>query len=96
VPEEPNLKVLGVTTFNGKDVVAVEGSPPATPPSGYTATTTLYVSTTAPYLPVGAALIVKASSGSTAERQASVFGKYNDPVKPLAPQGATPVTSLTA
>ena len=96
VPQEPHLTVLGTTQFNGQQTVAVSGSPAATSPSGTTATVTLFVSTASPYLPVGATLVVKSTSGKVVERQASLYGRWNQKVEPVAPKNATPVSSLTS
>jgi hypothetical protein len=96
VPEEPDLKVVGTTQFNGQQAVAVSGSPGAKAPSGTTASVTLFVSTAAPYLPVGATLVVKSTSGKVVERQASLYGHWNQKVEPVAPKDAIPVSSLTS
>jgi len=95
LPEEPNLRVAGATQFSGTDAVAVEGSPAGRLAAGSTATVTMFVSTTAPYLPLGATLIVKSAAGKTIEQAASVYGKWNKKVDPTAPSGATPVSTLT-
>jgi hypothetical protein len=96
VPEEPNLRVSGATTFQGQSAVAVTGSPSSSPASGTTATVTFFVSTTAPYLPLGATVQVDNDNGKNIERVASVYGKYNQKVDPKAPSGAVPVTSLVS
>ncbi len=96
VPEEPNLRVAGVTSIGGRSAVAVTGSPGAQVAAGDTALTTLFVSTTAPYLPISSTIVVKSASGTTAERLASVYGKYNERVDPIAPTGATPISSLSS
>jgi hypothetical protein len=54
----------------------------------------MFVSTTAPYLPLGATLVVKYKNGQTIERAASVYGKYDTKVDPTAPTGATPASTL--
>ena len=43
VPEEPNLRVAGVTSIGGRSAVAVTGSPGAQVAAGDTALTTLFV-----------------------------------------------------
>jgi hypothetical protein len=96
VPEEPNLRVAGVTSIGGRSAVAVTGSPGAQVAAGDTALTTLFVSTTAPYLPISSTIVVKGASGTTAERLASVYGKYNERVDPIAPTGATPISSISS
>jgi hypothetical protein len=96
VPEEPNLRVAGVTSVGGQTAVAVAGSPSGQVSAGNTATTTLFVSTTAPYLPLSATVVAKSAAGKTTERLASVFGKYNKPVDPIAPKRATPFSSISS
>ncbi len=96
VPEEPNLRVAGLTSVGGRSVVAVTGSPTAQVETGNTASTTLFVSTAAPYLPTSATVVVKSAAGQTSERLASVYGKYNEKVDPVAPKGATPISSLSS
>ncbi len=96
VPEEPNLRVAGATTFGGQSAVAVTGSPSTAPPAGTTAFVTFFVSTTAPYLPLGATVQVNNDNGHNIERVASVYGKYNQKVDPKAPTGAVPITSLVS
>jgi hypothetical protein len=95
VPEEPHLRVSGVTSFQGQSAVAVTGSPSSSP-AGTTDTVTLFVSTTAPYLPIGATVQVNQNTGQNVERVASVYGKYNQKVDPKAPTGAVPITSLVS
>ena len=94
VPEEPNLRVAGVATVGGRSAVAVAGSPQAQVASGDTAKSTLFVSTTAPYLPISSTVVVKGATGKPAERLVSVYGKYNQKVDPIAPKGATPISTL--
>ncbi len=96
VPDEPDLRVAGATTFQGQSVVAVTGSPATAPPAGTTATVTMFVSSTAPYLPLGATLQVNDNGGKNVERAASVYGRYNKKVDPKAPTGAVPITSLVS
>ncbi len=96
VPEEPNLSVGGATTFGGQSAVAVKGSPASSSPAGTVTTVTLFVSTVAPYLPLGATVQVDDNGGRNVERVASVYGKYNHKVDPKAPTGAVPITSLTS
>ncbi len=95
VPEEPNLRVAGVTTVAGRNAVAVAGSPSGSVQAGSTATSSLFVSMTAPYLPLSGALVVKSATGRTTERAAAVYGKWNERVDPIPPKGATPISSLS-
>jgi hypothetical protein len=83
-----------VTHFSGHDVVAVQGGPSGQLSAGSTGVVTLFVSTTAPYLPLGATLVVKDSTGKLLESSASVYGKWNQKVDPKAPAGATPLSSI--
>jgi hypothetical protein len=97
VPEEPNLHIGGVTQLGGQSAVAVEGSTAASPPAGDTDVVTLFVSTTAPYLPLGGTLVVTSTARNhkVLERQASLYGRWNEPVRVTVPANATPITSLT-
>ena len=56
----------------------------------------MFVSSTAPYLPLGATLQVNDNGGKNVERAASVYGRYNEKVDPRAPTGAVPITSLVS
>ncbi len=94
VPEEPNLQVAGATVVAGKGAVAVSGSPAGTVSPGTTATSTLFVSTSAPHLPISSILVAKSDNGRNIERVAAVYGKWNQKVDPVAPTGATPFSSL--
>lgn len=96
VPEDPGLKVSGVTSVGSKGAVAVSGASAGGAPNGATSTSTLFVSTTAPYLPLSATVVVKSAAGKSEERVASVYGKWNERVNPIAPKGATPISTLTA
>ena len=95
VPQEPNLRVAGVTSVAGKNAVAIAGSPAASYPAGSTATSTLFVSTSAPFLPLSSTIVVKGSGGKTTEQVAAVYGKWNHRVDPAAPTGATPIASVS-
>jgi hypothetical protein len=96
VPEEPHLHVAGAVTFSGHSAVAVEGTTAASSSTNDVGSVTLFVSTTAPYLPLGATLVVTNSSGQVVEREAALYGKWNKKVAPIAPKDATPVSSLTS
>jgi hypothetical protein len=95
VPEEPNLRVAGVSTVAGHNAVVVAGSPNGSLQPGNTATTSLFVSTTAPYLPLSGALVVKNTNGRTTERSVAAYGKWNEQVDAVPPKGATPASSLS-
>lgn len=98
VPQEPNLRLGGATSVAGHGAVAILGSPGpgAQQAPGTTATTTLFVSTTAPYLPLSATILV-VNHGSTKplEQVASVYGQWNKKLDPVVPKGATPITTVT-
>lgn len=96
VPEEPNLKVAGVTTVQGRKVVAVEGTSASTPTTAAVGKVTLFVSTTAPYLPVGGTVVVTDASGAIQEQDAVLFGRWGEKVHAVAPKGAAPLATLTA
>ncbi len=99
VPEESNLRVGGATSVAGHGAVAVQGSPGgAQLQAGTTATVTLFVSTTAPYLPLSAITVVnKDGSKKALEQVASVYGQWNAKIDPVVPRGTrTPITTVTA
>lgn len=96
VPEEPHLKVDGATTLHGQHVVAVSGTSTASPSTDATGKVTLFVSTTAPYLPVGATLVVTSGNDTVVEQDAALFGRWGEAVHAKAPSGALPLSSLTA
>jgi hypothetical protein len=93
VPEEPHLKVAGLTHFLGHEVLAVAGSPSGVSP-GTIATATLFVSTTAPFLPLGATIVFKNAEGKVLQRVASLYGKWNQHVAAVVPAGAVSITTL--
>ncbi len=94
VPEEPHLRVDGANQVAGQPVVVVSGSP-GTPPTNGIAGVSLFVSTTAPYLPLSATVVVRDGRGTTTERVASVYGKWGEKVDPTPPSSAVPFTSIT-
>jgi hypothetical protein len=94
VPEEPHLHVAGIVTFSGTNALAVEGSSAAAPSNGDVGNITLFVSTLSPFLPLGATLVVTDRAGRVVERDAALFGKWNERVAPRIPRGATPLSSI--
>jgi hypothetical protein len=96
VPESPKLRVGGLTQFQGRTAVAVEGSGVNQPSPGTIDRLTMFVSTSAPYLPLGATVQVDSTRGRNLERAASVYGKWNQKVDPPVPNNATPLSSLTS
>ncbi len=80
-------------TFDGRAVMAVRGGlPKDAAASGAAGTTTLYVSTTAPYLPVAVVEhgTLSGQSGTTTIR----FSAWHEPVTAQAPTGATPISAI--
>lgn len=80
-------------TFDGRAVMAVRGGlPKDATSSGATGTTTLYVSTTAPYLPVAVVEhgTVAGQSGTTTIR----FSAWHEVVTAPVPTGATPIGTI--
>jgi hypothetical protein len=94
VPEEPHLHVAGVVTFAGQNALAVEGTSGAAPSNGDVGAITLFVSTLSPFLPLGATLVVKNGTGKVVERDAALFGRWNERVAPRVPRQATPLSSI--
>jgi hypothetical protein len=93
VPEEPHLRVAGVAQFGGHTAVVVSGGP-GRPPANGIASVSMFVSTTAPYLPLGATVVVSDGHGHTTERLAAVYGKWGEKVDPTPPSSAVPFTSI--
>ena len=83
------LRDLGPRTFHGVATVALKGSPPNNTP-GTSQTQTVYVSTTAPYLPVGIATTFLEGVNGTGT---ILFSRWGETVQVKAPAGfvvATP------
>jgi hypothetical protein len=85
-----NLKVGNVSTLRGRSVLAVSGT--ASEVAGASATATLYVSTSAPYVPVGGSLVGTGSQKGDSEVVA--FTAWGERVRPTPPASATPYSSL--
>ena len=85
-----NLKVGNVTTLRGQSVIAVSGA--ASEAAGAQAIATLYVSTTAPYVPVGGSLVGTGAQKSQSEVVA--FTAWGEKVRPQVPASATAYSSL--
>ena len=96
VPEQPNLRVAGATTFDGTRARSPYRGAGHGTCGRHDANVTFFVSTTAPYLPLGATVQVNNDNGHNLERVASVYGKYNHKVDPKAPTDAVPITSLVS
>lgn len=91
VPEEPGLRLAGTTTFSGHRALAVQGSAPVGSGPGETSTVTLFVSTSRPFLPIGATLEFSDAEGKVVERAATLYGRWNERVDPVAPAGSVPL-----
>jgi hypothetical protein len=94
IPQSP-LALGATTTLHGTAVVAVTGPAPAADSTDVVrARATLYVSTTAPYLPVGGTLTGTDVHGRT-QTEVVVFTLWGVQARPPVPAGAVPVSSLT-
>ena len=71
-----SLKNLGVETFDGRTTVAIEGFPPNSTP-GTSVVQTLYVATSAPYLPVGLSTVFLEGVNGKGK---SVFSRWGEKV----------------
>ena len=85
-----NLTVGSVSTLRGRSVLAVSGA--ASEAAGANATATLYVSTTAPYVPVGGSLV--GTGAQKGDSEVVAFTAWGERVRPPAPTTATPYSSL--
>ena len=85
-----NLKIGNVSTLRGRSVLAVLGA--ASEEAGASATATLYVSTTSPFVPVGGSLVGTGSQNGDSEVVA--FTAWGEKVHPQAPTSATPYSSI--
>ena len=93
IPQTP-LSLGATTTLHGTAVVAVTGAaPPAASTDVLRARATLYVSTTAPYLPVGGTLTGTDVHGRT-QSEVVAFTAWGVKARPPVPAGAVPVSSL--
>lgn len=87
------LSLTPTRTLNGREVIGVVGGLPAeATQSGATGTVTLYVSTTAPYLPVE--VVTDGSLNGQSGSSTVTFSHWREPVSVAAPAGATPFSSL--
>jgi hypothetical protein len=74
-------KVLGVKTFHGQATVAIKGDPPNTTP-GTSEIQTVYISTSAPYLPVGLKTVFLEGVNGTGTILFSKWGEKFNVIKP--------------
>jgi hypothetical protein len=87
-----NLRVGNVSTLRGRSVLAVSGG--ASEQAGATATATLYVSTSAPFVPVGGSLV--GTGAQKGDSEVVAFTAWGERVHPQAPTSATPYSSLAS
>lgn len=85
-----NLNVGNVTTLRGQSVVAVSGA--ASEVAGAQAIATLYVSTAAPYVPVGGSLV--GTGAQKNESEVVAFTAWGEKVRPQVPASSTAYSSL--
>ena len=85
-----NLKTGNVTTLRGHNVLAVSGS--ASTAAGAKAVATLYVSTTAPFVPVSGSLT--GTGAQKSENEVVAFAAWGEKVHPSAPQNAVSYSSI--
>jgi hypothetical protein len=84
----------GTSVIDGKNVLAVSGGLPANlSGTGATGSTVLYVSMTAPFLPVK--LVEQGSAEGQSGTTTVVFSNWGEDVLALAPTNATPFSALT-
>jgi hypothetical protein len=87
-----NLKVGNVSTLHGHSVLAVSGA--ASETAGATAIATLYVSTDAPYVPVGGSLV--GTGAQKGDSEVVAFTAWGERVRPTAPTSSTSYSSISS
>ncbi len=88
------LTLKGTSVVDGKNVLAVSGGLPVSLlGDGATGSTVLYVSATAPFLPVK--LVEQGSADGQSGTTTVLFSSWGEDVLALAPTNATPFSSLT-
>lgn len=85
-----DLKIGSVTTLRGENVLAVSGT--ASTAAQGQAVATMYVSTTAPFVPVGASLA--GTGAQKSESEVVAFTAWGETVHPAVPAGAIAYSSL--
>jgi hypothetical protein len=89
------LALKGTSVIDHKTVLAVSGGlPPDVSGTGVTGSVVLYVSTTAPFLPVE--LVEQATLSGKSGTTTVLFSNWGEDVLALAPTNATPISALTA
>jgi hypothetical protein len=87
-----DAKTGSVTTLSGHDVLAVSGTAPAA--AAAHAVATLYVSTTAPFVPVGGTL--NGTGAQSNESDAVAFTAWGEAVHTSVPAGSLPYSLLVS
>jgi len=87
-----NLKLGSVTTLRGRNVLAVSGTAP--PSAGAHVVATLFVSTTAPFVPVGGTLTGTGAQKSQGEEVG--FTAWGETVRPPVPAGAVAYSTISS
>lgn len=85
-----NLKVGNLSTLRGRSVLAISGA--ASEEAGASSIATLYVSTSAPYVPVGGSLV--GTGAQNGDSEVVAFTAWGERVRPTVPTGATPYSSI--
>lgn len=88
------LRRAKTTTLAGHRVIPITGRPASSSSTkGESVSVALYLSTKAPYLPVGGSLI-SAKKGTAGVKEIAVFSNWGKTVVLTAPTGAVPFSSL--
>jgi hypothetical protein len=88
------VALKGTSVIDHKTVLAVSGGlPPNVSGAGVTGSVVLYVSTTAPFLPVE--LVEQGTVSGQSGTTTVVFSTWGEDVLVLAPTNATPISALT-
>ncbi len=90
-----HLKKGRITTVDGHKVIPLTGAASASAAQGGAGAVALFVSTNAPYLPVGGTLVV-VRRGSPGLSEVAAFSAWGSKVVANAPTGAIPFSSLVS
>jgi len=86
------LSLTAPVVFAGRQTIGVRGGLPGTAPSGVTGSTTLYVATSKPTLPVHYSGVARKASETVTDT--GTFSKWGEPVTLAAPTGTVAYSSL--
>ncbi|HVA03094.1 MAG TPA: hypothetical protein VMU64_05035 [Acidimicrobiales bacterium] len=86
------LSVTGPSTVAGRKAVGVKGGLPGTPQAGVTGSTTLFVATTDPTVPLE--FSGTAAQGTQHVQDKGTFTDWGKPLKLTAPTGSVPFSSV--